>query len=35
MMEKEGIVFLSSTNKSIEEISSTIIHEMEKAIPGD
>lgn len=35
MMEKEGITFLSSTNKSIEEISSTIIHELEEAAPAD
>ncbi len=31
IMEKEGIIFLSSTNKSIEEISSTIVHELESA----
>jgi len=31
MMKKENITFLSSTNKSIEEISSTIIHEREEA----
>ncbi|MDL2285031.1 kinase/pyrophosphorylase [Oxalobacter sp. OttesenSCG-928-P03] len=29
LMEKEGIIWLSSTNKSIEEIASTIIHELE------
>jgi len=29
IMTKEGIIFLSSTNKSIEEISSTIVHELE------
>lgn len=29
IMEKEGILWLSSTNKSIEEIASTIIHELD------
>lgn len=29
IMEKEGIIYLSSTNKSIEEISSTIVHELD------
>lgn len=29
LMEKEGILWLSSTNKSIEEIASTIIHKLE------
>ncbi|MCM1512321.1 MAG: kinase/pyrophosphorylase [Oxalobacter formigenes] len=29
IMENEGILWLSSTNKSIEEIASTIIHELD------
>ena len=29
IMDKEGILWLSSTNKSIEEIGSTIIHELD------
>lgn len=31
IMEKEGILWLSSTHKSIEEIASTIIHELDAA----
>ncbi len=34
MMEREGITFLSSTNKSIEEIASTIVHELESLKPA-